>query len=412
MEFPRVLVVSSTRIGTQSATGVAMASLFAGWPKDRIAQLHSDHYSELDTSVCERYFQITSPAERLRRVPVLGRRIADRFGRNGRVAQWVNYGDALRWCRAFDPDVVYVRLVDQPAVFRWLPYALTVDLGRPVVTHIMDDWPARFALHAAPEEAAVMHARLRELFGRAAANLGISDNMCRDFAECYGVPFVPFHNAIDAEEWRGVTRRRSMESDGVFRLVYSGGLADDMCLQSAADLAAAVELLRGEGRNLTWDVFTAPWWRKAFRRRLAGHDGVQLAGFLPRAEYLQALADADLLLLPINFDERSLAYVRYSMSNKAPEYMAARTPVLAYGPMASATIEYAANAGWARVVSEQGVEHVAAALRTLMDDPAERARLAEAAHHVGVTRHDAAQNRERFRAVVASAATTPAKSPP
>lgn len=407
MELPRTLIVSSTRLGTQSATGVAMASLFGGWPKDRLAQLHSDHYSEFDRGVCEQYFALHSRIDKLRRLPVVGPRAVDWFGGNGRFAQWVNYRDALAWCRSFEPDVVYLRLVDQPTCFRWLPHRLADDLGMPIVTHLMDDWPARFAAGASKADVDALHARLVSLFGRAKANLSISDKMARDFGVRYGVPFKVFHNAIDHEEWQGIARRRSAASDGVFRLVYSGSLADDMCLRSAIDLAKAVAALRAEGRSIEWDVHTAPWWREVFRQHLSQHDGVKEAGFLPRRDYLQALADADLLALPINFDKRSLTYVRYSMSNKAPEYMAARSPILAYGPLESATIEYAQALGWAHVVGEQSVDRLTSELRTLMDDADRRATLADVAHRVGMARHDAATNRQLFRSVIAGAASCP-----
>lgn len=402
--LPRVLVVSATRLGQQSATGTAMSSLFAGWPKDRIAQVHADHYSEWDTSVCERYFGLRSPVDRVAGVPVVGRRIAGRFGVNGRWVPWVNDSEALAWARAWDPGVVYLRLVDVPACFRGLQRRFSRELGVPVVTHTMDDWAARFARGASAGAGARLQAELSAIYSGAAANLSISERMAEDFGSRYGVGFETFHNAIDAEEWRGVERRRSVETDGRFRVVYSGGLAEDMCLRSAVEFASVVSKLHGEGVPIAWEVYTPKWWRRSFRRWLRHEAGVVDGGFLPRREYLQSLADADLLVLPVNFDERSLSYVRYSMSNKAPEYMAARAPVLAYGPRESATIGYAAEAGWARVVDRQDPALLESALRELIASPGERARLAEAAHRVGRERHDASANRSRFRAVLTRAA--------
>lgn len=406
MTFPRVLIVSSTRVGTQTATGSAMANLFAGWPKDRLAQLHTDRLAEPDDSVCERFFLIRSRIDRLRRVPIVGRVVADRFGRNGRWAQVVNLREAVAWAEAFAPDVVYHRLVDEPACFRWLPEALAQRLGVPYVAHIMDDWPTRFADRHGDRAAERMHAQLVRTFRGAAASLAICDKMARDFGERYGVGFETFHNAVDADEWRGIARRRGYERDGEFRVLYSGSLAEDMCLQSVIDLADAVGQLRSEGRPIVLDISTAEWWRKTLRQHLAHRPGVRDAGFPPREGYLQSLADADLLALPINFDDRSVRYVRYSMSNKAPEYMAAGVPILAYGPRESATIGYADAEGWAYTVTERGVERLADALRVLMDDAGQRASLASIARRFGRERHDADANRARFRDVLARAAAS------
>jgi glycosyltransferase involved in cell wall biosynthesis len=411
LDHPRVLVLSSTRIGTESATGSAMSNFFRGWPLDRIAQLHTDGFTSDDRSVCERFFYFGSPLDRLRRRRWL-RNLPRALGSSGRVWELVNYRAALQWARSQRPQVIYYRAVDDPRFYRWAPQRLARDLGVPMVTHIMDDWPARL-LATRPKLGRRFDAALRAQFAMAASNLSICDRMSEGFADRYGVPFTALHNAIDADEWRGIERRRSVDEDGVFRIAYTGGLAADMCRRSVRDLADAVSALHIAGFPVRLDVWTPPWHRAAWFRAIGDRPGVTHRGFQPRAEYLQTLADADLLALPINFDDRSLTYIRYSMSNKAPEYMASGTPILAYGPAASATIDYARREGWARVVETRGVMQLAATIRVLLSDPHERRRLADHARGVALVNHDAATNRRRLLKILADAATSsgPARSP-
>ncbi|KXK03042.1 MAG: hypothetical protein UZ03_NOB001001725 [Nitrospira sp. OLB3] len=108
------------------------------------------------------------------------------------------------------------------------------------------------------------------------------------------------------------------------------------------------------------------------------------------------LAEADLLLLPYNFDERSARYIRFSLPTKAPAYMMSATPVLVYAPADVATARYADREGWGYVLSSQGEEAVQAALTLLMEDVALRERLGRRAQTVALVRHDAAQVRHAF----------------
>jgi len=216
-------------------------------------------------------------------------------------------------------------------------------------------------------------------------------------AQEYGRPFATFHNAIDTAEWADVQRRRSVDDDGVFRVRYTGSLAADMCLNSAIDMCYVVDMLRLEGRNIRLEMTGGIWWEEAFNEHIRdAYPSCTHFGLLDRADYLQFLADADLAILPINFDGHSLTYVQYSMSNKAPEYMAAGLPVLAYGPEASATIEYANRTGWATCVLHPSPNDLAVALRQLMDDPEKRASQGSAAASIGRERHDATANRARL----------------
>lgn len=383
-----------------TATGAAMFSLFGDWPEDQLFQLHTDKAkgSNEGSNYAEFYIE-DEPAR-----PGIQNIFRSLTKRGGRAT----YAKIEQWVRETKPEVIYYRAIDKPRFMWWLPVELSDRLGIPLVTHIMDDWPKRLTDAARNEnrhgEAERIHDQLAQTFHQSAKALSICDKMSRAFEERYGVPFIAFQNTIDRAEWDGVTRSRSYEADGTFRIVYAGSLADDMTLQSFKELAEAVVVLRDQGKPIQLNVYGARWWQKVFDREVGQRPGVKYVGFVPRARYVQSLVDADLLAMPINFDSRSLNYIRYSLANKAPDYMAAGAPILVYGSPESATVEYAIRHRWAEVVTTQGVDHIAKAVTDLIEHPEKRAAIVEKAAKVGAAFHDSEKNRERFRRLLCEVA--------
>jgi glycosyltransferase involved in cell wall biosynthesis len=117
------------------------------------------------------------------------------------------------------------------------------------------------------------------------------------------------------------------------------------------------------------------------------------------------IAQADALLLPVNFDAATVRYIRYSMPTKVPAYLFSGTPILAYGPAQVAQIRYAKECDWALVVEQQGVAPLAAGLRRLLADGALRGRLSENARRTARERHDALRVRTQFQGLLAQAAS-------
>jgi glycosyltransferase involved in cell wall biosynthesis len=408
VEFPRVLIISPTRLDAQTATGAAMASFFRGWPKDRIAQIYSNKVSEFDHGVCEQYCYANSHLEKIPGVKKFGRITTELLGCHAVDRIRIRWNDVLAWARRFRPEVVYYRAVEDPSFFKWLPLRLTKELGVPLVTHIMDDWPARCEARcgAAKRRFLVprLHRQLEDLFQNSVLNLSICEKMSRAFQDRYGVRFIPFHNSIDIDEWKDPRARPCQDASGPFRIVYTGSLASDMQLWSVKDLAEVVGELHKGGVHVGLELYGAKWWLTNYGRYLEGLPGVKHMGFVPSNEYPRILMEADLLALPINFDDESLAYIRYSMANKGPDYMASGTPILVYGPAESATVEYAASAGWGYVVAERDKEKLEKAVLDLMSDRERGFQLGQHARTLAFKKHDARIVRKRFQALLRKAA--------
>ena len=413
MDFPRVLVIDPVKFNRQTGGGVTTGNLFRGWPLDAIAQIHTDSLTEADTTVCTNYLHlpvssIRRPLLRPRSIVSLARQVVDfAVGRQVTLGHWVRADSLLGWVQQFNPDVVYSRPNDHHPCYWLLPRQLSGILGIPYVVHVMDDWPARY--ESGPGLAKnllgkpLLRRCLQLLFDDAAATIGISGEMCEAYGERYGRSFVPFHNCIDVSDWACI--EKSYDTGPEFRLVYLGVVTEDKELHSLIDIREAVLSLRRRGYSVHLIVYSAPFYEPIVRERLEHALGVGYGGYVHPHDLPQALSRADVLVLPVNFDSRSQAYVRYSLQTKVPEYMASGTPVLVYGPSTSPNVRYAIRNEWGMVVDVPDKETLESAIIELMRDLELRMRLGQRAREVAFRNHDAEGVRHQFRQMMADAAT-------
>jgi len=294
----------------------------------------------------------------------------------------------------FEPDIIYYRLVDEPTYLHTFAEQL---LKRypivPLITHIMDDWPERLRRN---DQHAYLKAKmmLQSVFERSRLNFSICDSMSRAFSERYGVPFVATHNFVEPSRWRDVGRG-DKHPNRAFVVRYCGSLTPDMQLQSVIDVAKAIASLRRR-IDIVFEIYVHERFFH-YRECFDGISGTTVSTYVPRDQYKQLLASADILLLAANFDAESLSYIRYSMANKLPEYMISGTPMLVYGSPDSATVDYAASGEWAKVVTNRSIDSIQNALEDLFNNPVERNCLVDAARERANSHHSASVVRTQFQ---------------
>lgn len=433
--FPRVLFVTSHAFNHHTGGGVTFSNLFAGWPKDRLATVHNDP-APVTTDVCERYFVLgpdeirkwgglsriagrgagPAPAEpdgtaaggtadgggsRVRR-SLTGVRSA-LFG-DAEIPETVRLSPRLRqWIADFRPEVLYT-ILGNLSLMR-LVELIRAEFDLPLAVHFMDDWKgtayARGLL--SPPRRRTMLGLVDRLVRSAAARMAISDAMCAAYEKEFGLPFAAFQNVVDLADWPS-TEPAERHSDGTFTLFYGGAILPFAQLYSLADVCRAVDSLDRQGLPIRFDIYAPAAMVDAHRALLAVGPAVRLHPSLADHDtYVRELRRADLLVLPVNFDEPSRRFIRYSMPTKVPEYMASGVPVLVYGPPEVAPVRYARSDGWGEVVDARDVVGLAGAIRRLADDPARRGGLVAAARNVVGRRHDGAVVRRQFRRTLAEA---------
>src|SRR5690606_22386384 len=115
---PRVLVIDSTKVGSMTATGQAKKALLQGWAVEDVAQI----------------FPTREEA------PLWG--LPLKAGRSQSIS---SDQDLLRRVSDFAPEVIYYRPVEHRPELDEIAWKLVNRFGTPLVTHIMDDWPAMVA---------------------------------------------------------------------------------------------------------------------------------------------------------------------------------------------------------------------------------------------------------------------------
>ena len=135
---------------------------------------------------------------------------------------------------------------------------------------------------------------------------------------------------------------------------------------------------------------------------LADYKCVQHQSFVPYEDLPKVLSSADFMVLPYDFAEEPLKYIRLSMPTKASEYMISGTPIIVFAPEETAIVKYAQKFGWAKVIVENEVEVVAKAVKQLFQNKDERRRIAQNAIQVAEKNHDSRKISRSFQDAICS----------
>ena len=426
--FPRVLFITSAAFNHVSGGGITFSNLFYGWPKDHIATVHND-ITPVATDVCERYFRLGN--REIATWPVLrwlrsrssttaagltdgGGTIGPGQGAMRRIKTTV-FGDGLPergylspplavWIEEFRPEVIYTILGGTGMM------ALVEQIQRrfklPLIVHFMDDWQS--AIHRGGLLSAFqrrhMHALIGRLVAAATTRLGICDAMCAEYGGRFGQPFKSFQNTVDTVRW-SQSAKRELAVGSPIRLLYAGSVLGFAQADSLIDCCDAVATLRREGLSVDLDIHSPSYQTAPIRDRLLRDSAIRLHEPIADDDaYFRSLAAADILLLPVNFDEHSIRYIRLSMPTKVPSYLVSGTPILVYGPAGVAQVNYACTARWGHVVDRRDGGALVMAIKHLASDMALRQGLSATARRVAAERHDSATVRTGFQSTLAAAA--------
>jgi len=298
------------------------------------------------------------------------------------------------------PDLIYA-LAGSLGMIR-LVTQLADELSLPIALHIMDDWPSVIYDHGllGGHLRSKTERSFRALVARASATLAISQRMADVYRQRYGREWEVFHNPVDIAKWAS-SRRQDWSRHGAFKLVYAGRVGQGI-ESSLVEVCRAVEELKRRGLDVQFDIFT-PSQSAAASLLLASFDGVAVHDAIEDERMPEALAAADLLVLPFDFFGKAAKFACLSYPTKAPAYMATGVPCLVYAPRDHALTLDAREEGWARVVDTPGAEGLGTAIRELAGSEPLRKELAERAVTTCESLHDARVVRERFRAAIVRA---------
>lgn len=439
IEYPRILIVTSSTFNHLTGTGLLLTNLFKGWPIEKISLLYSDNFRH-DEDSCSRIYKLgpkewkwrwplslldrsksgygpvpgngkgsyggvtnkrlTAPAKRLKKIYDWCARVAG----GEEVFLRIRMSDDLhRWVNEFSPDIIYSHISSLNNIQFNLDLQST--LGIPLCIHIMDDWLSvryRQGLFASVLRRQYLDG-FKRLLGRASLRMGIGPQMCKAYEQRFGYTFLPFYNALDIDEW--MSRKTSKENTfNSFRVVYAGTI-NTKNVKNLATLSRVILRLNSTRIKIDFKIYTFNARVEVYKPILEKLPVVSVDEAPETDEGMGSLLmNADLLFLPVDFTKVSIERMRYSMFAKLPAYMVSGTPILAYGPPEVAAIDYAIKEKWAYVVSEEDESILETAVTKLLSDALFRERVGHTAQQIARRDFNANKMRRSFHETLAGAA--------
>ncbi len=439
MNLPKVLVIGQP-FNNVTGSGITQTNFFEGWDKDKLAvasvgYLFNHH---LNTQICSTYYQLGEeelswkfPFNLIKRKYTSGvvdtssfatpvvysnkRKLRTRFilkvfypflettGLFLGVKKAMLSARFKNWVKDFDPDVIYAQAGERDRYLFCI--AAQQFLQKPMVFHIMDDWPTLVVGTGAPSLywKKVINSELRQLFSHSALLMSICQEMTREYRSRYNQKFVPFHNPVELRFWKPY-QKTSYKLSKTITILYAGriGLGINSSLKL---MAAAIHQLNSDMNlniQLVLQTEDKPKWLNDF-------PCISHKDFVAYSDLPKLFSLADFLLLPYDFSVKALKFIKYSMPTKASEYMITGTPIIVFAPAETALAKYASEHNWAKVISNNSQTAILTALWHLIENEAERKTISTNAKKLAENNHDSNLIRQQFREVICSLKPIPSK---
>jgi glycosyltransferase involved in cell wall biosynthesis len=430
MTFPKVLIFGQP-FNYQSGGGITLSNLFKGWPKDKIAVLTSGH--EMDTAttdICEIYYQLGKneyewifPFNLVQRNYISGLKIinentlpvADHNHPSIRsvvmnrfffpAMRWlglmhciskISLSDKLKqWLTEFNPEVLYYQVSSRETIN--YAYILAKHLNIPSVIHIMDDWPSTISNKGFFKNywKRKIDKEFNYLLAITTKYLSISEAMSEEYLKRYNKEFIVFHNPIEIDSWLPYCKTDLNVDLNKVSVLYSGRIGFGIT-DSLYEVAEAIEKLTLDGTNIKFHIQT-PSNDNEILNRLKKNKSVKINPFAEYSQLPRIFSQADILIIPIDFDEYGSNYLKFSIPTKLSEYMISGTPILAYSPVESAVYKFLEKNECGYCVSHSESDGIMKALKYLINNKSYRETISHNSIEIAKTKFDAEKVRSQFR---------------
>ncbi len=421
--FPKVLIIGET-FHKKSGGGITLTNLFSNWPKENLAVV-STHKTIVKTDIdyIIALYQLGEdevapifPLKILQQTYPSGKYIIERnesVVRKG--TERLNLGDYIKrvvdkifsafglyfllsnthpskklydFISEFKPDIIYTQLSTLELI-RFV-YAIKKDLNIPLAIHIMDDWPEYL-----PDKCIIfkkywerlIDREFRKILEEAKFLFAISEGMAREYHQRYGKEFIPFHNPVDLAKWLPFSKTH-WDINPPYKVLYTGriGLANSNSLYS---ICKAIEYIYHEYHiDLFLQIYTPNYADQQAKYITKRFERVKVFPPVSHECMPTLLSSVDLLILPLDFDKKSIRFARLSMPTKAPEYMISGTPTAVFADKATFLSEHATRYYWAVVINNNDYKALAQKILDLYNNEELRKKIGVNAKNFALENYD------------------------
>lgn len=435
MNLPKVLIIGQP-FNNNTGGGITLSNLFNGWEREKIAVVCPGYLllDNIDTEVCDTYYQLGIkehkwhfPFNFLQRKYFSGlmkfdkNRFQDLTIRKSklRVKIIMNYfyplleyfglfhslnktemsEELCNWLDYFKPDVVYAQTATRDGILFCLSVLSYVK--KPLIFHMMDDWPSTIS-----EKGLFgnfwhkkIDSELRKLLDKADILMSISDEMANEYKVRYNKDFITFHNPINIEFWKKY-QKTNYELNESPTILYAGRIG--LGIETSLELIAKAIQQVNEDLNISirfiLQTQESPGW-------INNYKGVVHNKFVSYNDLPRVFSETDFLLLPYDFSEKSIKYIKLSMPTKAPEYMVSGSPIIIFAPEVTTIVKYAEKYEWAQVIKDKSINGISKSIKQLIENKQLRQHIAQNAIKIAEKNHNSNNVTDRFRKVICSLVT-------
>lgn len=442
MIYPRLLIINNYSFNEYKGGGITLKNLFTGWPKDKLAIAHMSDSKPM-TAICEKYFKLgyneyqyifpinkisNEPRSRINgpyslkdfelindnrsnlvkqvHIPttsLIKKSILTLIEKSG-IREFVHplqLSKSLKeWILEFNPEIIYC----QPENISFINLVIKAHglTGAKVVVHVMDDWP--YLIYKDKKLKRILRnivsRKFQNLLKISSLRLGISKAMAEEFQNRYKLDFKYFHNPINISNITGIEKIEKTESNS-YLVVYSGRIGWTASHDSIIEFSKCIEILRKEGLNIRFNIYTDLDNKENDFTRFQ-INGTSLLPALKDDNFITKLLEADLLLYPVDFDKKSIEFIRLSFPTKLPSYLISGIPVFCYGPSAVYSIRFMSENNLGFICNEQKLDVLKKAIITALTDSKARADFSNRAYWFAKNNFDMAKVTSSFHQEIAN----------
>lgn len=305
--------------------------------------------------------------------------------------------ELILWIKEIKPDIIYF----QPSTIENIKFMndLHSITGIPYVIHVMDNFlDVNTLSKKLPRKSiSLVQESIEQLVKKANLCMGICEEMCNQYGRKYNRLFYSFQHAVDKKFWfKDYIVRPDPHP---FIVLYAGrisiGTMDSLFL-----LANSIENCN---RNYNCDFeFQIQTTSKVSNllKKFSKYASVKIHKPVAYEKLPERYAEADLLVLPMDFDRNSLNYIKYSMPTKVPEYLISGVPIFVLAHEITALYKYAQSENWAFTNSTTNGTDIEKLLVEIRNNHQKRIEISEVAKSVGKNYHDINTVRSSFKNLI------------
>jgi len=413
--LPKVLIIGQP-FNKVSGGGITLSNLFKIWPKEKLLLATNTHRAlKNDFSICSNVYLLGKDEVRIPFLlrPLLKNAQSGVIKVGAKAAKYdlagnpsiiskssIFYNTLVKILKLLDLNYILFRINVSRKFENWIvenkPDIIYTQLGHlefndfilklksrnqlPLVVHIMDDWPEKSAVGLFKN---YWQKKLRESFKKVLEVtdelITISESMRDEYKQRYNKGRYYFHNPIridpQIQNYKHITLNSSALKMGYFGRISSSNTKG---LIKAID---AVAKLTKAGHRIHFDIYTPD----IYALKSVTNKYCQILKPIPHDQALSYMGNYHVLFLPLDFDNNSRKYARYSFPTKASEYMAAGRLILVFGPEGTFAVDHAKKYNWAAVVENNSIEALSEELKQIYNNYSRYTNKIITAHQIAVT---------------------------